>query len=1240
MRVNSGPAAEEADVADTTEEARESGLHSSPGWLFSEETLQLAAAHNIRSAVVDGREVLLPRPKRRPETAKQLAEMDSTLCTERIPDPSLASGMTVSGVEDEALHPLPGGSDKRRSKWPGWKYSRPALNPDGSTRRWRTSLIAVSLRRPWSFNWRKLYWEMNCTWQLLSTSTVQAAWRLACGYRLAFSRRRWPQIQAKLASITGHPKCESIRRLIRAHQRLEERHRPVQSSAVRAYMIGPAEMCAANLTLDSRSSHMPIPVTGRCLLPLTTFGILLARVQGPSLQASVSIHLVVGRPMPRPLPGTTPLKAAICSFGLPDHPYPTEKIALSSKPGLCQALGSELRSHTQTRSSHYSLPQEHGICVVFLPSPRCQVCYRQTMMASLVCSSDHWTTGNSLTKSSCHDFLTEIPWPDAHPGCTGVPHIRSSCLQVRELSTSPSNKIGPWRVPGTAMFNCPGCMANVHCAWSNLRINVLTVRTLSRTVRRTGFQAHWRCWTSSQLLYMIHRPCWGQCTRSKVYAAKLPVRFPNYAKARRQKARCHKPDVAHTSSHTSSHLGPKSQGLAVPLTLQLLRYLYRQTAVLNCEVEPRVGGMCQVPLRLSSTFLYVLLGKPRPERKILFSYRCFMSPAQLRLDQADTRVPDPPIRPSTIPTSLIPRSLPQATCKEPLPLTMQLHPVLQHSCSAHTEPASPYPNTCTRWQPKRPHLFLFSTMLLQAISPALTHPMPVTQLDGPNPAPQVPSRIHKRSYKRAVARAAQSQQGGTMYKGKWCTLNSLSKQYLQQVSTASAKQARVKGPQPHGPHVRFFSFNCGGLSQDLYVELLKALEAMPAHTQPQIIALQETHWSSDSAQQYTTGAWQVIHSHRHANRSAGVMFLLHRTLTRDAVISFSEPFPGRILHVRIATKSWALDCVNVYQQTMHWQRHLKVTQKQSDAVQPTAREIRQQVWTALEHTLAKLPVRHTLLLLGDFNTPMQQHERAGPKVAHWNSRLPSDASRLIHLLEDYDLIHLNSWTRRMGPTFIWGDTRTLIDHVFTRSHSADSLARQTGRDKLRIGEWRQGGKHIPISGVMHLRRFAALNLAPSQPKVSWDKSTLLQLVKDPEDPRAQAILQQVARNIEKCSSVQEINDCLVEASGDYAPAGAKAKTTAPWQQATLDTSVKDMWSHYRQWKAAAQGTTAAIWKVWFHYARFQKAHRAFRSAGRIAKQSWYQGRLDELNKHARRHDVRALYRDPSNMLAGCNYHWT
>ena len=1201
--------AEPAQAHDLTDVST-TQIAGNPGWLFNADVMAFAKAYDIRSAFVGDTEILIPRPKQ--ASAQAHASMTAT---------SEDNIRTVA--TPTSLH---GNTAKRRSRWPGWKYARLATNPNGTERRWRTSLFAISLKRPWSCNWRQLYREMNCSWQLLSTRTVQDAWRLACGYRLAFRRRQWPQIQARLANISGHPKCEAIRRLVRAHQRLDERHRPEQHADVRAYMLGSA--CFSPVLVAQYLQLCPtlVLVTGRRLQPLIISGISLDCALHSKSQTSLSALPLAGRPMPRPLPGTTPLKAKLHYLGIPGQSCPYRSLIFSLSLGMCKALGPALRTHVRLEMDRLCCPKDQGICVVFLPSPRCQVCYRRHLVAAISYSSDHWTIGSSSTKSSCHDSLREPSWLDAQFDCRSPPHVTSLATQVHELSTSPSNKIGPWRVPWPATINCTGRAANVCYALFDSRTSVPTVKTLSKIPGRTGFMAPWKSWIDYASQILVHRPsCWGLRTRSRAYATKLPVRLSRHAVVRRHATRCHKPPMACTTSHTTSHLGPKSQGLAIHLTLQLLRHLYQQSAILNCEVEPRVGGMCQVPLRLSLTSLFVMLGKPRPERiKLSFFYR-FMSSAYICMDQADTRVPDPLTHPRPMSTYLIHESTPATTCSAPSSLCTRLPPVPQHSCSVRPGPAPPYPTTCTRWLPERPRLILFTTLLLRAISPALTHPVYPAPLDGSSLTPQVPSRISKRSYKRAIARAAQSQQGGTMYKGRWCTLSSLSKQYLPQVPTASTKQARVRGPQPNGPHVRFLSFNCGGLSQDLYMELLKALEAMPAQTQPQIIALQETHWSSESAQQYTTGAWQVIQSHRHANRSAGVMLLIHRSLTRDAVISFGEPFPGRLLHVRITTKSWALDCVNVYQQTMQWQRHLDATQKTGDTTQPAAREIRQQVWTALESTLAKLPVRHTLLLLGDFNTPMQQHERAGPKVTHWNSRLPPDASRLTHLLEDYDLIHLNSWTKRMGPTFIWGDTRTLIDHAFIRSDSADSLARHTGRDKLRIGEWRKGGKHIPISGVMHLRRFAALNPVPTQSKVKWDKSTLLQLVKDPGDPRAQAILQQVGRNIEKCSSVQEINDCLVEASAAHAPAGARAQTNAPWQLATLDTSVKDMWSHYRQWKAAARGTTATIWKVWFHYARFRRAHRAFRSAGRLAKQSWYQGRLDELNKHARRHDVRALY---------------
>ena len=78
-------------AADAMEETRRTGMPPPPGWLFSEETLQLAAAHGIRSAVVDGREVLLPRP-----TVRQTPEEDSTPCNEGTPR-SLTSSLASLG---------------------------------------------------------------------------------------------------------------------------------------------------------------------------------------------------------------------------------------------------------------------------------------------------------------------------------------------------------------------------------------------------------------------------------------------------------------------------------------------------------------------------------------------------------------------------------------------------------------------------------------------------------------------------------------------------------------------------------------------------------------------------------------------------------------------------------------------------------------------------------------------------------------------------------------------------------------------------------------------------------------------------------------------------------------------------------------------------------------------------------------------------------------------------------------
>ena len=124
-----------------------------------------------------------------------------------------------------------------------------------------------------------------------------------------------------------------------------------------------------------------------------------------------------------------------------------------------------------------------------------------------------------------------------------------------------------------------------------------------------------------------------------------------------------------------------SQGLAVPLIIKLLRYMHKQPAILNCEVEPRVGGICQVPLRPSVTCQYVSFGKPWPERtKSFVSSFNLMSPIRTYLDQADTRAPDPYDR-HLFDTSLqVPAPPPVMRCSEFTSKPSCVQSMLQHSC--------------------------------------------------------------------------------------------------------------------------------------------------------------------------------------------------------------------------------------------------------------------------------------------------------------------------------------------------------------------------------------------------------------------------------------------------------------------------------------------------------------------------------------------------------------------------------
>ena len=101
----------------------------------------------------------------------------------------------------------------------------------------------------------------------------------------------------------------------------------------------------------------------------------------------------------------------------------------------------------------------------------------------------------------------------------------------------------------------------------------------------------------------------------------------------------------------------------------------------------------------------------------------------------------------------------------------------------------------------------------------------------------------KRAYRRAPTRALQSLEGGTTYKGRWCTRAAL--QALKGCPTTSsptrpkvASQQKVARPSRQ-PMLRCLNWNTSGLSSALFQEFTAWLDIENCCD---IVVLQETHW--------------------------------------------------------------------------------------------------------------------------------------------------------------------------------------------------------------------------------------------------------------------------------------------------------------------------------------------------------------------------------------------------------------
>ena len=211
-------------------------------------------------------------------------------------------------------------------------------------------------------------------------------------------------------------------------------------------------------------------------------------------------------------------------------------------------------------------------------------------------------------------------------------------------------------------------------------------------------------------------------------------------------------------------------------------------------------------------------------------------------------------------------------------------------------------------------------------------------------------RVRKRTFRRALRRAALT--GHTTYRG----------QTLRVRQDFIPHRPVTTVPREDGkPRVMLFSWNCSGLGEDLYQELIHWLPTQPAELT--FILLQETHWSFTS--EWSRAGWLFCHSACEQPRQGGVLIGVRQTAVEPFSIRWQDPIPGRLMQLRCTIRGQQLDVINIYQHG--WSTHTAEQNKELVGK-------RRSLWLGLDKllsTLGRLPWRSSLLMAGDFNSVLE-----------------------------------------------------------------------------------------------------------------------------------------------------------------------------------------------------------------------------------------------------------------------------
>ena len=254
---------------------------------------------------------------------------------------------------------------------------------------------------------------------------------------------------------------------------------------------------------------------------------------------------------------------------------------------------------------------------------------------------------------------------------------------------------------------------------------------------------------------------------------------------------------------------------------------------------------------------------------------------------------------------------------------------------------------------------------------------------------------------------------------------------------------------------------------------------------------------------------------------------------------------------------------------------------------------RKQLWDLTYTTIAALAKRNTLCLLGDFNCSLDVIPRlVGTNhytdLAGVRMQAPQHGDKLQFkkLVQDLNLIGLNTWNSNQGPTFINTLGRSSkIDFIFTRMFYADRLAKNVGH--LYDAPFLQDRPHhIPLLASLGHRTCRPTRHSPAL-FPTYVKNRCINDFRDDT-----LMWQGCMHDVNRHTPVDSLGQ-LTEILNNGILTTYSTSKIHPSSMTQAQGFLKQKWYHFRQARVFAYTTLKTVFQKWHHMVCFKildKAH--------------------------------------------------